>query len=294
MVNSNVNKSTSVIIPASTNASYLKDSISSLIGSKDHIREVLIVFSNFPEDQKCLFNSVLSVFGKDLNIILLDDTSKYSNGATARNLGIEHAVGDYIAFLDDDDYWTEDKLECYFDFLPSISSDTFLLFSPVVKCKRGMQGKTIGAHYHGQDISNYLFLDKGVAQTSSWFMPTHVAKQIKFNPKLVRHQDYDFCLRSQKAGISFFMYPTAKSYWVENENKNFVSKGARFDFCRSWVLEYKSLISERALVGYFAKDFFYIAYKEKRLLSFVAISLKQLGLLGTLRLLRLLMRYYAN
>ena len=31
--------------------------------------------------------------------------------ATARNLGIEEAIGDYIAFLDSDDIWLPNKIE---------------------------------------------------------------------------------------------------------------------------------------------------------------------------------------
>ena len=76
--------------------------------------------------------SVLNQTFKDLEVIVIDDGSKdrttervleikdsrvklfpYENGgvALARNRGITHASGEYIAFLDHDDLWTPDKIE---------------------------------------------------------------------------------------------------------------------------------------------------------------------------------------
>lgn len=52
------------------------------------------------------------------------------NNPSARNKGVEHCVGDYIAFLDDDDEWYPEKLEMQ---LSAMSEDTSVVVSQYVQ-----------------------------------------------------------------------------------------------------------------------------------------------------------------
>lgn len=44
-------------------------------------------------------------------------TPQNSGAAAARNISLQHATGRYIAFLDSDDLWTPEKLECQLAFM---------------------------------------------------------------------------------------------------------------------------------------------------------------------------------
>lgn len=96
--------------------------------------QISVIVPVFNAEQTILktIESVQQQTFHDLEIIVIDDGSKdrtlellhniiderlkvfsYQNGgvAVARNRGISHATGEFIAFLDHDDLWTPDKLE---------------------------------------------------------------------------------------------------------------------------------------------------------------------------------------
>ena len=60
---------------------------------------------------------IISQFCNEDNRIKYIKLEKNSGAAVARNIAIENAKGRYIAFLDSDDMWTEDKLEKQIEFM---------------------------------------------------------------------------------------------------------------------------------------------------------------------------------
>lgn len=97
---------------------------------------VIIPTYNREEFLKRAIDSVLNQTFKDFEVILVDDGStdgtynliqqyekitylKQENlgVSAARNLGLEKASGEFIAFLDSDDEWQSDKLQKQVDFL---------------------------------------------------------------------------------------------------------------------------------------------------------------------------------
>jgi len=94
----------SVIIPTYNHASYLKEAMGSVLGQTYSNLE-LIVIDNFSTDDT---ESIVQSLDDDRIRYL-----KFSNNgviAASRNHGIKEAKGEFIAFLDSDDYWFKDKL----------------------------------------------------------------------------------------------------------------------------------------------------------------------------------------
>ena len=101
----------SVIIPTYKRSEKLNRAIDSVLNQTYKNLEVLLVNDNEPNDEYTEeVKRRIQRYQNDnrFHLIIQD---KHINGAVARNVGIKQARGEYIAFLDDDDWWELNKLE---------------------------------------------------------------------------------------------------------------------------------------------------------------------------------------
>ena len=93
----------SVVIPAYNAEAYLEECVRSVLTQTHAVTEVLIVDDGSTDGTKILAES----FGAPVRLL----QQKQGGPARARNLGVNEAVGEWIAFLDADDFWLPDKVE---------------------------------------------------------------------------------------------------------------------------------------------------------------------------------------
>ena len=95
--------SVSIIIPTLDRPQYLSQAVESVLAQQGAKLELLVADNgNLPETAK-----VVAKYGDRVRHVTLP-----SRGiGLARNAGVAASIGDFIAFLDDDDLWTEDKLQ---------------------------------------------------------------------------------------------------------------------------------------------------------------------------------------
>jgi glycosyltransferase involved in cell wall biosynthesis len=93
--------SISVIIPTYNRSKLLIRAIKSVQAQTYCPKEIIVVDDGSTDD------TIKQL--KSLDVIVLQQ--KNSGVASARNTGIKHASGNYIAFLDSDDEWCKDKLQ---------------------------------------------------------------------------------------------------------------------------------------------------------------------------------------
>lgn len=95
----------SVVIPAYNCAQYVSESIQSVLRQSIGTDQVeIVVLDDGSADET---PQVIRNFGNAVRFIQLD----HGGVSRARNTGIETARGEYVAFLDADDYWLPERLE---------------------------------------------------------------------------------------------------------------------------------------------------------------------------------------
>jgi teichuronic acid biosynthesis glycosyltransferase TuaG len=107
----------SVIMPCYNSAQYLVPSVRSVLAQHYRNIELICVDDNSSDETKQVLEH-LSI--SDNRIMVLSNPNR--GVAMARNCGIEHASGRYIAFLDSDDLWLPSKLQSQIAFMKRIGA----------------------------------------------------------------------------------------------------------------------------------------------------------------------------
>ena len=91
----------SIIIPAYNVEQYIGRCLESVFKQTSKDYEVIVV------DDGCTDKSIEIAKDYDVKVI----TSKHVSVSEARNIGAKKAKGEYLLFLDSDDYWDKDLLK---------------------------------------------------------------------------------------------------------------------------------------------------------------------------------------
>ncbi len=181
----------SVIIPTYRRSDMLDRAIKSVLNQSYENLELLLINDNIPNDEysQALIQRVKE-FEKD-NRFRLILQEEHINGAVARNEGIKQAKGEYIAFLDDDDWWEPEKIKIQVESLSQLPEEW-----GGVSCKYSFinrDGKVIGKSFDYKDGHVYLdILNLITDVTTCSLLLRHSALDETgyFDEKLLRHQDF--------------------------------------------------------------------------------------------------------
>jgi len=103
----------SVIIPTCNRSSMLKLAVDSIYNQTYKNIEVIIIANGCTDDTA----EVVSKLQSEYQGIVFLNYQESLGGAEARNKGLDIAKGEYIAFLDDDDVWIDNKLKMQLEVL---------------------------------------------------------------------------------------------------------------------------------------------------------------------------------
>ena len=198
----------SIVTPVFNAAGTIDDAILSVL-AQTHANWELLVIDDGSTDNSI---SILSGYAKDDKRIKVLASDHNVGPGLARNIGLENAVGSYIAFLDADDIWHPQKLkkqlEVLLDDRDSDSCHTgFIRFSQPhkghIKAKKILPRLSVTF----DDLCQHNFICNSTALVRS-----SAVKKIRFNN--IRHEDYDFWLKVLRNGKSVGIYEPLCGYRV--------------------------------------------------------------------------------
>ena len=190
----------SVVIPVFNRIAPLQRALQSVAQQSFKDFEVLVIDdgSNVDNTQQ-IANMVRQIDIQNIRLIRYENNV---NGAHARNVGIKAAIGKYICLLDSDDEWTEHKLSIVHQF---ITQNTPQFVYHQCKTESGNVIPNDGIS-NGELYTHYCFVrnQRVGAATSTITILRETALMNLFDSSLTGHQDWDFCLRLEEAGVEFY------------------------------------------------------------------------------------------
>lgn len=190
------NSLVSIIVPNYNSAKFIGATIESVIAQTYTNWELVIIDDHSTDGSQ----SVIQNYAAHNNKIRLLSTQKNSGGpATPRNIGIEAASGEYIAFLDSDDTWFPRKLEYHLTVMQRencLFSSTYRnTFRTIAEIKSELKTSLKLKVYEYQDL-----LRKNLINTSAVVIHKSLIGNLRFNTsqKLIAIEDFDFWLNILK------------------------------------------------------------------------------------------------
>jgi glycosyltransferase involved in cell wall biosynthesis len=243
----------SVIIPTYNRKGILEAAIQSVAAQSLPAHEIIVV-----DDGSTDGTSRPSEFDEGPARLRYFRLPSNRGGSFARNFGIDHAEGEYIAFLDSDDIWLPGKLQRQSHQLRPPASK-FLLCSNATVLEPAKRTRPYNPFppVDGENVAEYFLMRGCSFQTSTLVLPTALARRIRFDESLRRHQDWDFVLRCIFDGAEYvYDHEPLVIYRADNpEDAYRLARSTRPEPTLEWFAR-SSLLPSRAKAYHYAARYF--------------------------------------
>ena len=126
--------SVSVIVPCYRSGQWVEEAVDSILAQTYRDWECLLIDDGSEDEPTCEALQRIAHRGEKRIRILSHDGHANRGVSVSRNLGLDHAKGRFVAFLDSDDAWLPDKLERQVSVLERAPDHVGLVFCDFWEC----------------------------------------------------------------------------------------------------------------------------------------------------------------
>lgn len=244
-----INELVSVIIPTYGRFEVLFRAINSVLNQTYKNIEIIVVDDNF-NDQELRMKIKQKIKLEYQNIKYIEP-NRHLGGALARNLGVEYALGQYLAFLDDDDEYMPNKILKQLQIFKNSNDDRLALvycYGDILYPNGSIEKETTS--FAGWPLAIQMYFN--IAGTSFWLIKKSILAEIDGFYSISSHQDGVVLLK-------------------------LLSKGYKIDLVQEFLVKYYAHDSTSGITGvtekninadekYFTlcKKFFYMISKKQQ------------------------------
>lgn len=218
------NPKVSIVIPVYNGSNYLREAIDSALAQTYSNIEVIVVNDGSCDGGKT--DAIATSYGKKIRYI----TKSNGGVASALNLGISLAKGEYISWLSHDDLYLPDKINQQVLLMTNMESNRVIIYSDFEALDVASGRLFIFAISHItpydylQDILSILF--RSALHGCTLLLPRSCFEEAGFfDEQLKTTQDYTFWFKLIKQGYEFVHLPEVniRARWHQDQNTHSMS-----------------------------------------------------------------------
>ena len=248
----------SAVIPSRNRPGLVCRAVQSVLNQTVKDIEVVVVVDG---PDPVTIRAVEQIADPRVRVIALEESV---GGSQARNIGAQHACGEWVALLDDDDEWLPSKVEKQLAAAESSTTRYAFVVCGII-LRAGGQDSIVPTRFPqpGEPISEYLFgAPRQGFQTSAFFCSRELFLAVPW-ANLQGLQDIDWFLRTlAHPQVTFKIVEEPLCiYWMEGQ-ANITSK-LGWNPCFEWARAHRQLMTARAYSSFLAKFCVHRARRQK-------------------------------
>lgn len=173
----------SVVVPVFNNELYLAECLDSILSQTYKNLQIILVNDGSTDSSLSI---CLSYKAKDNRVVVIDQQNQ--GVSKARNAGMEAADGEYVGFVDSDDFIKHDMYEKLLSRIDG--ADCAVLRSFTVRPPSGK--KTAALSISGQAAIEELFLLRFPTSMCAYLYKTDIAKKVQLSEDVHFFEDFEF------------------------------------------------------------------------------------------------------